>query len=515
MQFRPLQPARWWSDPFHRIITIVCTIAVIRLWLLPVGNSFWLDETLIAWTIRDGFGEIIPRAFISLQSIAFCMVEWLFAQFSMSEVGLRLPSLLAACGTTYLYYRIGIEAADHELGLILATLFIAWPVVAMEVPNARPYALALLFHTAALYWLVTWVRSAHLKHGILWIVCAAAATHFHHLFVSAIPLEALFVLWRMLARDTRISLVHLVFCSAAGVILLLPALPQALVLVNQSQLLSLKQPSWFALLSAVVPVAMLPAPTLLMLLEWSFGRRPRWSAERSGTDVVVLSSLLLAIPVAFFAISRLTSTRIFEARYLLPALPALILLWGWLLRGFETPVRRLSLVVVVVQSLFVVGGPSLVPDYRGEDWRAAVSSLPESGAVVVYPGLVETRNLEWLQAPERWGYLTAPVSAYRGSLSRAETFVLPFEIGLREQAYTEHLVGGLLRSRGPITLIVRRSFYGPAWAQWFTKRLAAAGFRKESESTFLQVELHVFSGRKPEPPRRGLDAKQHAAQGYR
>ncbi len=498
LQPKPSEPALGPRDPFYRILAILCALALVRLWILPAGNSFWLDETLIAWTVRDGFGAIIPHAFISLQSIAFCMVEWLVAQIGTSEICLRLPSLLAACGTVYIYYRIGLEAADRELGLFFAALFTACPSVAPEVPNARPYALTLFFHTAALYWLFAWLRSARLKHGFLWIVCAVAATHGHHLFVSALPVETLFVLWRILARKTQIRFAHLVVCGASGVILLLPALPQALILLNQSELLSFSlRPSWSALLSAILPIPVVAIPAFLALLGWSTGRRPEWSAERPGKDVALFAALLLTAPtLAFFAVSRFTSTRIFEMRYLLPTLPGLVIVWGWLLRGLEKPLRRLSLVAVVTLSIFYVGRLSLIPDYRGEDWRAAVRALPGSGALVVYPGLVETRNLDWLQAPERWDYFTAPVSVYRGGLSRTGTFVLPFEMGSSEQAYVEALIARQLRGQERITLIARGALAGRAWAHWLAERLTAAGFRKESQAGFGTVEVHVFRSTK-------------------
>ena len=153
----------------------------------------------------------------------------------------------------------------------------------------------------------------------------------------------------------------------------------------------------------------------------------------------------------------------------------------------------MALLGVLVHSIVFVAGSSIVPDYRGEDWRGAVSALPNSGAVVLYPGLVETRNLDWLQLPERWAYMTAPVSAYRRGLSREDTFVLPFELGLEDRAYADSLVTGHLRSARSITLIVRGRLYGPAWARWFTNRLARNACRKAREYLFQGVEVHVLS----------------------
>src|SRR5437667_5916 len=70
-----------------------------------------------------------------------------------------------------------------------------------------------------------------------------------------------------------------------------------------------------------------------------------------------------------------------------------------------------------------------VPDYAHEDWRSADRSLELSSAFLVYSTLVETRHIDWLQRPERWGYLMAPLLAYHPSLSQRDAFALPYDAG--------------------------------------------------------------------------------------
>ena len=41
---------------------------MLRLWLLPLSSSLWLDETLTWWVIKDGAGHAIGRAFTYQQS---------------------------------------------------------------------------------------------------------------------------------------------------------------------------------------------------------------------------------------------------------------------------------------------------------------------------------------------------------------------------------------------------------------------------------------------------------------
>lgn len=491
----PTSPAGRPRDPFFFILSVLCALAILRLWISPLANSFWLDETLIPWTVRGGFSAIVPRAFISLQSIAFCMVEWPLSLLGGGEVVARLPSVAGALGATWILYRIGREAEGRELGFCFATLFVVNPAVVVQVPDARPYALALFFETAALYFLLAWIRSARWKHGLLWILSAAAATHLHYLFGIAIPVAVVFTLWCIARRRTRISPAHLAFCCAAGVALLLPALPQLRVYAGQRSLLSfLDRPSAGHLLVALLPVYILIALALAAILELLTGKLPRWSAPSSGRDAATLALLLLAIPtVSYFAISRFTSTQLFSARYLLPTAPGLAILWGWLISGIRSVnLRRFSLILVLAVSTFLVGGTALMPDYTAEDWRGAVHALPESGPLLVYSGLVETRHLAWLQVPERWAYFTAPVSAYRAGLTPSDTFVLPFDIDPPGQAYVDGLLVSRLRGEAHVSCILRQSFSGAKWDAWLTARLTAMGFQRQREARFGRIEVVVF-----------------------
>lgn len=495
----PVSPSR---DPFYRMFGVICAFAIVRLWVLPIANSFWLDETLIAWTIREDFASIIPRAFISLQSIAFCMLEWVVARFSTSEISLRLPSLLAACGTLYLYYRMGVEAADREFGFVLAGLFIAAPAAILEAPNARPYALALFLHTAAVLWLLRWMRSGRWTHGFAWIVCATVAVHFHHLFVTALPMEVIFLIWRIAANATPIRAKHLAGFNVLGVLFLLPALPQALVLSEQRALLSYAgRPTKEALLLTLFPIGVVCSSVIVGLMEWLGGRKPRWLADRPGKPETLLAVLLFVVPTfLYFAASHLTSARIFETRYLLPTFPGLVLLWGWIVRGLEpASFRRLALVGVPAVSLLWVGGFSAIPDYHGEDWRGAARAIPNDvDALVVFPGLVETRRLDWLEAPERKAYFLAPVSTYREDPPQLATFILPFEFEVTDKAYVENLVSTELRSRRKIAVLTRGFFAGPIWDEWLLRRLTREGFREGSGSKFDSIQLRLFE-RNPSP----------------
>lgn len=484
----------------RKILTVIAAAAVVRLWLMPLWNSFWLDETLTVWAIRDGFWNLFHAVPMMLQPVAFCMVEWLIGRLGgFDEATLRLPSLAAAIGALYTYYRIGAEFIDRTAGLTLAALYITLSHVAIEVPNARPYSLALLAESAALLWLLRWLRDGRLWDGIWWIICAVAAGYLHPFFFMALPLEGGFVLWRIYRRSF-VKAWQLVVCVLVGMALLAPAIPQLVVISKQARILSwTQQPTLLGWLPILTPIYVLPAVVLLVLLEWLDGRRPRWIASRP-LDVAVLGALMLVVPMAISVVlSRWTYIQVFDMRYLLPTAPGVLLLWGWLLHRIDSPfIREMSLACGLAASMVITGGLSAVPDYRQEDWRSAVRSLPESGTILVYSGLVEARRLGWLQQPERWSYLMAPVLAYRQNVQPADAFVIPFAFDQPGQEYLGQLIAARMAGRDRVTVVTRQSFAGPEWGPWVSERLERLGFLPTRTSAYGRVRVEVFQRSSPQ-----------------
>ncbi len=480
-------------DQLRTILIFTSAVAVVRLWVMPLNNSFWLDETIIARAIRDTFERTLREAFLTLQSVAFVGLEWLVAHIlGTSETALRVLSLVSGIGTLYVYWRIGAEFLDAEAGFSFAAIYLMLPQVAYEVPDARPYAIAMLVEAAAVLWLLRWVRDGSFWQAILWMFCAVVAAHLHYLFLIALPMEVIFIaVRRLMGAPVRWS--QLVVCCLIGAVVLIPGVPQLSMLSQQASLLSsAQQPTFLALLGGLAPACILAALLLSTILEWAEGKHPHWLAP-VGSEVAVLGGLLLSPVLVLFVLSRFTSVQLFESRYLLPTIPGMVLLWGWLIRGLESPfVRHMSVTAGMLIAIFFIGGLSAVPDYRQEDWRSAVQNMPQNGAVLAYSGLVETRRLDWLQQPEHWRYLMAPVLAYRPAVVQRDAYLVPFDFSQNDQDYVRRQIAGPLGNRDQITVITRRAFWGPEWDSWISHRLVNAGFHQLSSKEYKRVQMVVF-----------------------
>lgn len=473
------------------IVWILAVLAVIRLWLMPIGNSFWLDETVIVWAIRGNVAHILQAGLRTPQSTAFCLIERMVSLAAgFSEPALRLIPIAAGTTTLYVLYKIGVEFIDPAAGLTFVAIYITLQQVAIEIPNARPYSMALLAESASLLFLLRWLRDGRMKQGLFWVVCAVAAGHLHFFFFSVLPLEAAYAWWRGSSALRR----QLAICCTIGLGFAALTIPQTLFLCRQAQRLAwASQPTVMDLVKALFPLYVLPV-LFLAVVDRLFEKRSGWAGNgrRQATEI---GGLILVLPVlgAFF-LSYFTDMRVFHPRYLLPTAPGLVLFWGWMLQRIASlALRQTALIVGLASAIVVTGGVyALIPNYHQEDWRSAARNTPRTGVTLIYSGLIETQRLEWLEDPFLWGYLASPALAYRPELQPADGLLLPFNFGETEAKYLEGLIAQRIRGRDTVSVVSRQTFAGPQWISWISERLRAVGFDETRKSDYGLVHLDVF-----------------------
>ncbi len=481
-----------WLAEVPLAVRILGVCVILRLWIAPMGNSLWLDETLTLWMTHQDAAAIPPH-----QSPLFALVERLATlAFGSDEWALRLPPLLASFGCLWIFYKLGTEIYDRATGVLCAVIFLANPQMIVEASDARPYALAMFAHAVALLFLVRWVRSGRLRHGLLWVGFASLAGNFHQLFLVPVPLEGLFVVWRF-RKDFLRRLPQFTVVAALGLLLVSPVLRAMLALSAEAgELGSTGTPDWRDLLVQIAPAYILFSIAGVAGLDWITGRKPQWRMPQAAPGIWALGlGVFVAIPVLFFVVTVSGWTQLFASRFLLPSLPGLVIFAAVMLRGFvNLGMRGPIMAAMLAVSLLWAGGFSWIPNYHPEGWRGAIAQLPDSGALFLYSGLVETRSQTWMANRENRTYATAPLGAYREDLNPYDIRLLPYEFDAPSQDFALRQLGRPLSADAPVTILSRSipGSAGPLWIDWVTEALKARGYQESSAYSDEFVALRVF-----------------------
>lgn len=299
----------------------------------------FLDQTLIddEWHAVHQVMLSSPSRFMlsfgfADYSIPLTLLYWLEAQwFGLSEFGMRLPMMIAGLATVALFplaLRKGL--GDHTV-IAFAFLLACSPLLIAFSRMARPYALTLLFSFFAYWCLARAVRGGFLRWNFAagYIALSALSLWLHPITGSFLVAPLLALWWNRLRKKAgSISFRSLLMLSAATALVMAAAIlppllsnPGALTgksgidLVQTQTLIGV----WYAWLgtgnTAVVLVALLFA-ALGVVPVWRASQLVRWALLGLALTATVI---LITRPAWIF--HSLTF-----ARYLLPALPILLLL---------------------------------------------------------------------------------------------------------------------------------------------------------------------------------------------
>ena len=210
-------------------------------------------------------------------------------------------------------------------------------------------------------------------------------------------------------------------------------------------------------------------------------------------------ALWLLVPLLLlFAVSRLEWSQVFIGRYLIPAIPALALLYAVPLRALPTVAgRRIAAIAMVFAALAVHERPH--DDFRGA--VAAVNTFVAgdvSVPVLLGTGAIETQDEARLRDPALAEYLAAPALYYPVD---GKLVLLPrqlhgddWERSIIEKAVQGHRRFAVIEWRGN----------GARVLDWLGASAQRAGFRVQGE-TFGNVRVG-FMDLEESPPSEAASA---------
>lgn len=396
----------WIDDDSKRwkLYAVLSGLAMIRLWVIPLSCSLWLDETITYWSAYKGVGASLIRSqFWPGQNLAYSLlVATVIRLGGTSEIALRLPSVFAAIATTWLLYLLAKRMFDKETGFLAALVFVSSEQMTQTAPNARPYAIALLLVVASTLQLLRWLENERSLDMLGYVALAASVLYFHLLFGSLYLIHGIYVLASHASGSPARRRQPII--AALLLALLIAPIVWNTVFVKRPSTASSYQgtPDAARLLTAFLPATLGSSLFVALLVGLLFRQDHFSSVSRMPHATTVLLTSWLTIPIVVdFLVARFTGFKIFLPRYYLCSLPALSLLVAWGVRQLMLAPMRLWLSSCIVFGAIVsFGGFQLRYSPFEEDWRALTQSVRRSGITEETPvlfrgGMVEETAVHW------------------------------------------------------------------------------------------------------------------------
>ncbi|HEX4808884.1 MAG TPA: glycosyltransferase family 39 protein [Bryobacteraceae bacterium] len=475
---------------------VLLALCIGRLWLMPLGSSFWVDEMGTAFVVHYGGNHpsfaVAPQVPASIYYILPKLSERLFG---FSEIAYRVPSVLLMGVTLFLVGRLAARLIHPQAAWFAVFACLALRDINYEAANARPYALGACVSAAALLFLVRWLDTGSWLHAAAYIVLGALLWRVHLIFWPFYVLFALYAVLRLWRRDTRVTWIAALAVFAVLGAALIPVLLSSLALMRNAKN------------HVVVPLPTLREFIRLIKLgqlascgaiAWLVSRAFRWTPDvpnPSWSSLALLAGYWLCDPLCIFAFSWITGDSVFVPRYLAFALPGMALAATVIAARFvASAVWRPLALVFGVGVLLVMGHWTEVwPLHHNSDWRRAaqtVNRLEAMGQIpVICPSpFIEARSPVWRPDYPLPGFLYSHLAVYR---LNAPVYLFPFKESPEAYAYADELSKTTLEREG------RFLVYGGQgnvrfWRKWFQKQPEFAGWQEQRLGPFADVDVVLF-----------------------
>jgi hypothetical protein len=478
-----------------RACLLLLLACLLRLWVMPLGSSFWVDEAGTVFVVEKGAGHPSFAAAPQVpQSIYYALPRVSHALFGSSEIAWRLPSLLVMLTTLPLIGWLAARLIQPGAGWLAIFACLALRGFDYQAADARPYGLGMLAACAAVFFLVRWLDRARPLDAALFVVSAALLLRVQLVFWPFYFVFAIYAAVR--ARSVGWTRIAAVFAALA--LALAPVVPRALALYREAGAhVAAAPPGGRELLAAFKFGVILEcgAAALLASLWWKkrFALQQPWSGAPA--SLLLILSWWLAQPLLLFAFSHATGNSVFLPRYLWLAEPGAALLAAAAAACFLPAKRLTSLAMIIGVGALLLNGQweRLWPRHDNSDWRSAAEAITRTATVttpVICPSpFIEARPPVWSPGYVLPGFLYSHLYAYPIA---GRIYVFPFEYSPQAGEYAERLVRELFPAAG------RFIVYGGAgqagfWRDWFARRPELSGWQIRRLGNFGDVEAILFT----------------------
>jgi hypothetical protein len=478
------------------LLPLLLAVLVARLWLMPLGSSFWTDEIASVFVAQHGaahwsLADVAPQAW---RSWYYPIIHRWGALFGFSEAITRIPSVVAMLVFLAFFARLAMRLIHREAGWFAVFACLALRGLNYQAANARPYALGMCLFAAAMLFLMRWLDSAAWLDGLLFAACAASVLYVHLLFWPSCLVFAFYAAARIGFRKSQIGWRGAALVCALWAIAIAPVFLQTIALLHEAGAHVIAKPP---LISQLFRSLQLPLIFACGGGAWLMARIRKLRGEALAAPALILiAAWWLCQPVILFGFSRMTGDSLFVGRYLELALPGAALA-ATAAAGFFIPSgawRPVSALLGIGVLVFVAPWRELWPPHHNSDWRAAAAAVNavqiDQPVPVICPSpFIEARPPVWRPDYPLPGFLYAQLSVYpiRGSV-----FLFPFEPSREGEMYAASLL------RGPLVKAGKFLIYGwepqvQYWREWFAQRPELAGWHELRLGPFADDDVVEFS----------------------
>jgi mannosyltransferase len=360
--------------PVHLVAAETVLAAVLMSYTLG-RQSLWFDETASASVVRRSLRSAVSYSVKvePMTSLYFLGLRTWSVAFGDSEAALRSLSLLAGIALVPVMYVLTRRLFGVRTALVAGLLTAVSTTVVAEAQQARAYALLLLLVALATLCFVRAVEIGTQQTWLLYALVAAVAVYLHVLTLFVIAGHAL----SLLALPKAKVRWRAVLVAAGCLTLVVIPLAVAIVLHGGSGGLSWIKPTTVAAVQNTFEMFAGGTGYLLLaaIVASAFAFRAALGAwARSGRGIeawrYTLPFTWLFVPVIGMLVIS-TETPLFVDRYMIGALPALVILTAV---GI-TAMRPWQLAAGFLVALVVLNGVVLV-NWLGSDTATAHTGVP-------------------------------------------------------------------------------------------------------------------------------------------
>ena len=485
------------ADPRPALLFALLALSIVRLWIMPLGSSFWVDEMGTVFVVEHGAAH--PSLAVAPQvpkSIYYALPRAASAVCGSSEVVYRLPSTLAMGLALWLISRLAARLIHPRAAWFAVFACLALSGIGYQAVDARPYALGTLAAAAGALGLVRWLDDGRWRDALVFAVSAALLWRVHLVYWPFYLVFALYAAVRLLRHETPVGWLRAAAVFGLVGLALAPVLVDALALFREARAhVIVAPPSLRALEHAlrwnVVLICAGGAWLLARALRW-----PRPANPVSATSLTLVLAWWLGQPLALYGFSWLTGNSVFVTRYLSIMLPG-VALSATALAARSIPEaywKRLA-ALVGLGALLAMGQWNRVwPVHEHSDWRAAALEvkalvLGPATPVICPSPFIEARPPVWRPDYPLPGFLYSQLPVYPIA---GNAIPFPFATSPEAEAYAAQLTRETLSSSRRFLIYGGN---GPAsfWSKWFAARPELAGWTyiRHAYGDVNVVEFHA------------------------